>query len=151
MKSRKQGSPMKTKCKSIIRAACHSFGGMVCAGAVLLIASSAPAQNLFEADFGSGSIYEFTPGGAQSTFASGWDNPMPLAFNSAGHLFVGDPWMNMIYEYTPDGAQSYFATGLNGPYGLAFNSAGVLLRRIRAAATSMNSRRAERKAPLSLG
>ena len=29
------------------------------------------AGDLFVADFGSGNIYEFTPGGAQSTFASG--------------------------------------------------------------------------------
>ena len=68
---------MKTKFKSIIRAACHSFGGVVCAGAVLLIASSAQAQNLFVSNqlSGSGSITEITPGGAQSTFASGLDNP----------------------------------------------------------------------------
>ena len=33
------------------------------------------AGNLFEADDSSGNIYEFTPGGAQSTFASGLDGP----------------------------------------------------------------------------
>ncbi|MGP8200307.1 MAG: hypothetical protein ACLQU4_12480 [Limisphaerales bacterium] len=60
---------MKTKFKSNIRAVCHSFGGAVCAGAVLLIASSAPAQNLFVSD-ASGNIDEFTPSGAETTFAS---------------------------------------------------------------------------------
>ena len=50
---------------------CHSFGGVVCAGAVMLIASSAQAQNLFVSNFRSGNINEFTPGGVQSTFASG--------------------------------------------------------------------------------
>ena len=29
------------------------------------------AGNLFVADYGSGNIYEFTPGGVRSTFASG--------------------------------------------------------------------------------
>ena len=31
---------MKTKFKSIIRTTCHLFNGVICAGAVLLIASS---------------------------------------------------------------------------------------------------------------
>ncbi|HMD53486.1 MAG TPA: hypothetical protein VKJ65_02915, partial [Phycisphaerae bacterium] len=74
---------MKTRCKAIFRAACHSFSVVICGGAVTLIASSAPGQNLFEADYSSGNIYEFTPGGAQSTFASGLPSPGGLAFNSA--------------------------------------------------------------------
>ena len=117
---------MKTKFKSIIRAAYHSFSGAVCAGAVLLIASGAPAQNLFEADFNSGNIYEFTPGGVRSTFASGVYHPDGLAFNSAGDLFVSDFDGNSITEITPGGAQSTFASGLNEPVGLAFDSAGNL-------------------------
>jgi sugar lactone lactonase YvrE len=75
---------------------------------------------------GSGTIYEFTPGGAQSTFASGLSN-VPyggLAFNSAGDLFSADG--GSIYEYTPDGVRSTFASGLNEPLGLAFNNAGDL-------------------------
>lgn len=71
---------MKASCKSIIRAACHTFSGTVCAGAVLLFASSAQAQNLFEADYGSGNIYKFTPVGVKSTFASGLNQPAYLAF-----------------------------------------------------------------------
>jgi DNA-binding beta-propeller fold protein YncE len=114
---------MKTPFNFSMRAACDSFGRMVCAGAVMLIASSAQAQNLFVAD-SNGTINEFTPGGVQSTFAS-LSIPFGLAFNSAGNLFVaggaGD-----IYEFTPDGVQSTFASGLSGPQGLAFNSAGNL-------------------------
>ena len=110
---------MKTICKSTIRAARHSFVGVVCAGAVLLIASSTQAQNLFEADWSSGNIYEFTPGGARSTFASGLYEPQLLAFNSAGDLFEAD-YSGNIYEFTPSGAGSAFASGLNGPIGLAF-------------------------------
>ena len=41
----RQKREMKTKIKSAIRAACHSFGGAVCVGAVILISSSAQAQN----------------------------------------------------------------------------------------------------------
>jgi glucose/arabinose dehydrogenase len=36
--------------------------------------------DLFEADSGSGNIFEFTPSGVKSTFASGLDNPNGLAF-----------------------------------------------------------------------
>src|SRR5208337_5224639 len=114
------------KFKSSIRAACHSFNGAVFAGAVLLIASSGQAQNLFVADAGSGNIYEFTPGGAQSTFASGLSYPQGLAFNSAGDLFEADWGSGNIYEFTPGGAQSTFASGLLKTFGLAVNSAGDL-------------------------
>ena len=73
---------MKTRCPSIFRAAYHLFNRAIFAGAVLLITSSAPAQNLFEADWRSGNIYEFTPDGVQSTFASGLNGPSQMAFQS---------------------------------------------------------------------
>jgi hypothetical protein len=38
------------------------------------------AGDLFEADLKSGHIYEFTPGGTRSTFASGLSQPAFLAF-----------------------------------------------------------------------
>jgi len=117
---------MKTRCPSIFRAAYHSFDRAVFAGAVLLISSSALAQNLFEADRGSGNIYEFTPGGVPTTFASGLNAPLGLAFNSAGNLFESDYGSGNIYEFTPGGVQTTFASGLNAPDGLAFNSAGDL-------------------------
>ena len=117
---------MKTICKSTIRAARHSFVGVVCAGAVLLIASSTQAQNLFVSDMASGNIYEFTPSGVQTTFATGLGYPAGLAFNSAGDLFEADMHSGNIYEFTPGGVQSTFASGLQGPTGLAFDSAGNL-------------------------
>ncbi len=79
--------------------------------------------DLFESDQGSGNIFEFTPGGTRSTFASGL-TPRGLAFNSAGNLFEGDGSGN-IYEFSPGGTRSTFASGLT-PEGLAFNSAGNL-------------------------
>src|SRR5579859_739742 len=107
---------MKTKNTNLQR----SLAGTAFAGAVLLLASSAPAQNLFVSG-SSGNIYEFTPGGVQSTFAS---NPgaAGLAFNSVGNLFVANNANGSIYEYTPGGVESTFATGLPGATGLAFRS-----------------------------
>jgi hypothetical protein len=81
--------------------------------------------DLYESDSGSGNIYEFTPGGTRSTFASGL-NPQGLVFNSAGNLFEADYDSGNIYEFTPGGTRSTFASGLSSPYGLAFNSAGNL-------------------------
>jgi hypothetical protein len=75
---------------------------------------------------GSGNIYEFTPGGARSTFASALDFPTGLAFNGAGNLFESDEASGNIYEFTPGGTQSTFASGLDFPAGLAFDSAGNL-------------------------
>jgi DNA-binding beta-propeller fold protein YncE len=103
------------------------FGGSICAGAVLLVACSVRAQNLFVSVYPS-HIYEFTPSGAQSIFASGL-TPQGLAFNSAGDLFVANAPIigaSNIKEITPGGVISTFATGLAYPQGLAFNSAGDL-------------------------
>ncbi len=76
------------------------------------------------ASINSGNIYEITPGGTLSIFASGV-NPIGLAFNSTGDLFEADG-SDHIYEFTPAGVQSTFASGLHGPYCLAFGSDGNL-------------------------
>jgi DNA-binding beta-propeller fold protein YncE len=82
------------------------------------------AGDLFATTFQGGTITEITPGGVQSTFASGFI-PQGLAFNSAGNLFAADFYNGNIYEYTPGGVQSTFASGLSDPEGLAFQ--GVTL------------------------
>lgn len=98
----------------------------------LISGTTAQTGNLFVAGYYGGDIYEFTPGGAQSTFASGLGNPDGLAFNSAGDLFVATVTTvpgaaGYIDEFTPGGAQSTFAaTGTSAPDGLAFDSAGNL-------------------------
>jgi DNA-binding beta-propeller fold protein YncE len=94
---------------------CHVVSKTVCVGVVLLIATSAQAQNLFVANAGSypnfsGNIVEITPDGTQSTFASGFYSPAGLAFNSAGNLFVANTGDLNITEITPDGTQSIYAT-----------------------------------------
>ena len=116
---------MKAKRNLFLRAARHPIGAVVCAGAVLLIASNTQAQNLFVSDFNNGNIYEFTPGGTQSTFASGLSYPAGLAFNSAGNLFVANAINGNITEITPNGTQSIYATFFS-PRALAFNNAGNL-------------------------
>ena len=137
----KKAEPMKnkqteTKSESAPGLACYLFGRVLCLGAVILICSSAPAQNLFMSDGYSGishtlgHIYKFTSNGASSTFAGGLDGPEGLAFDSAGNLFVTD-WGNpgvagYVYKYTSDGVRSTFAE-LSAPLGLAFDAAGNLL------------------------
>jgi sugar lactone lactonase YvrE len=102
---------VKTKFKSFFRTSRCLLSGAACIGAVALITSYVQAQNLFEADALSGNIYESTPGGVQSTFASGLGMPSGLAFDNKGDLFVGDVNGMNIYEFTPGGVQSTFASG----------------------------------------
>src|SRR5438874_2575716 len=112
----------KTKLKSAPGLARHSFGSLLCLGAVILICSSALAQNLFvSASDGSGNIYEFTPAGVRSTFVSGTSGA--LAFDAAGNLFVA---ADAIYKLTPTGVRTTFAVAGLGAYSLAFDSAGNL-------------------------
>lgn len=82
------------------------------------------AGDLFVANIGSQAVYEYQPGGQQSTFATALD-PYSLAFNSAGVLFVGSGDGDIL-ELTTSGAKSTFASGVGFPVDLAFNSAGDL-------------------------
>ena len=111
----------KTTFKSALDEACYLFGRAICLGALSLVCSSAPAQNLFvSSDAAGGNIYEFTPNGVRSTFASGLAGA--LAFDKAGNLFVSD--RGNIYKITPNGVRSTFASELAGA--LAVDSAGNL-------------------------
>ena len=132
---------MKTKSKSALGLTCHLFSRAVCLGAVILICSSASAQNLaqnlFRSDglrgnwYNPGNIYELVPCGAtgcvvQRSFASGLNGPEGLAFDSAGILYVADEGSGNIYKFKPTGARSTFTSGLTSPMGLAFDRAGNL-------------------------
>jgi sugar lactone lactonase YvrE len=66
---------------------------------------------------GGGSIFQYTPDGLQSTFASGLSSPRGVAFDSVGNLFVannffdGNPaFQATILKVTPGGTQSTFAS-----------------------------------------
>jgi len=77
-------------------------------------------------DWASGNIYQFTPTGVRSTFASGLSSPEGLAFDQARNLFVGYAGAGEIVKITPDGTKSVLASGFLNSYGLAFNTAGDL-------------------------
>jgi len=60
-------------------------------GAIFTLAITAHAQNLYvsaNAPGGNHKIFEYTPDGTQSTYASGLDNPRGLALDSIGNLFA---------------------------------------------------------------
>ena len=111
---------MKLKFNSPMHAVGHALGV-----AVILISSSAQAQNLFVAD---GSyVTEITPGGVQSEFAD-LVYPSGLAFDSAGNLFVssGDA-RPVLGDITPSGTTGSFSSGLLfWPVVPAINGAGDL-------------------------
>lgn len=86
----------------------------------------AVAGDLFEADNGSGTIYEFTPGGGKSAFATGLYGPWGLAFDKSGNLYEADQGSGNVYEFTSGGSKSIFVTGLNYPRSLAFDGSGNL-------------------------
>src|SRR5437763_1838525 len=96
------------------------------AAALAPISVLAAPGDLYEADFGSGTIFKFTPAGTQSTFASGLNRPTWLAFDGQGNLFEADFTSGTIFKFTPAGTKSTFASGLNVPGGLAFDSSGNL-------------------------
>jgi len=83
------------------------------------------AGDLFEADEGTGNIYEFanvngTLSSSPTVFASGLDMPFGLVFNTVtGDLFVSEYGNGDIAEITSGGTSGIFATGMDGPEGLA--------------------------------
>jgi sugar lactone lactonase YvrE len=76
---------------------------------------------------GDGSIFEYTPTGTQSTFASGLDHPRGLAVDSTGNLFAGT-YNNVngtVLKFTPGGVTSNFGgVGNLQPEGVVTDSAG---------------------------
>jgi hypothetical protein len=88
------------------------------------------AQDDTDANLAS-TIYEFTPGGVQSTFGSVPGQGFGLAFDSAGNLYAADGVDVTIYKFTPDGTRSVFIgpsafTPGTGPIGVAFDRFGNL-------------------------
>src|SRR5438270_244069 len=96
------------------------------AAALFSISAFAAPGDLFESDFGSNTIFRFTPGGTKTPFASGLNGPVGLAFDSAGNLFEADFGSGTIFKFTPAGIKSTFASGLNAPTALAFDGSGNL-------------------------
>ena len=114
--------------------------GIICAGAVWLLAASAPAQNLYVSAEGytppldpiesepSGTIYQANPGETISVFARDPGTEVRgLTFDESGNIFTvsGGPAGN-VTEITTGGTESTYASGLSAPFDLAFNSSGDL-------------------------
>jgi len=124
----------ETKFESAIDRAGQLFSRIACLGAVILICSTASAQNLFVSGSeltkncpgGCGAIYKFTWDGGQSIFASGLTDPGDLAFDRAGNLFVVDYDSSdgVVYKVTPNGARTIVASRLSYPASLAVDQAG---------------------------
>src|SRR5260370_34033298 len=82
------------------------------------------AQNLFASD--TVNIYQFTPNGAYTRFATSPGYIAGLAVDSAGNLYYADANHGTVVKVAPDGTPTTFATGLIEPFALAFNNVGDL-------------------------
>ena len=86
------------------------------------------AGNLFVSteggDPGTDTILMFTPGGVESTFATGLTTPRGLAFDASGNLFVAEsnaaPDGDILEFAAQGGAPALFASGIDSPEFLAF-------------------------------
>jgi DNA-binding beta-propeller fold protein YncE len=130
--------PIESKFKCAPRAARQLFSRIACLGAVILICSSASAQNLFVSGNARlkncrppcGVIYKFSWDGGQSIFAAGLNTPGDVVFDSAGNLFVvdydGDELFGKaaVYKITLNGMRTTFASGLSYPSYLAVDNTG---------------------------
>ena len=81
------------------------------------------AGDLFEADSGSGNIYEFTPSGVRSTFASGLNEPYALAFQPVPDLVASDT--NGVFKLTVSMPSPYYSLPTS-----SFNQLGELGQRL---------------------
>ncbi len=81
--------------------------------------------DLYVSDLGTGTVIKVTPEGQKSTFASGFQNPVGLAFDATGNLYVANSVDNSVIMVTPKGTMTTFASGFNTPFGLAFDGGNL--------------------------
>src|SRR5262245_45446015 len=140
----------ETQFRSVRALTARLFGMGACLGAIILICSSASAENLFVTayintpnspnvsadsergdipnDASFGAVAKFTWDGKQSIFAQGLTSPADLVFDNAGNLFLTDcndcltPHASLIiYKVTPNGVWTTFA--VETPYHTAYLAA----------------------------
>ena len=68
-----------------------------------------------------GTIIKVTPNKVVSTFASGLNTPIGVAFDSSGNLFTTQSGSGILTKITSSGVATSFATGLNAPQGIAID------------------------------
>jgi sugar lactone lactonase YvrE len=84
---------------------------------------------LYETDFNSGNIFQFTPAGVKSTFSGGLNKPTGIALGPDGRVYVAESATGTIYRYTNlsgTHVRSTFASGLTTPQAIAFDPTGNL-------------------------
>jgi hypothetical protein len=97
-----------------------SIAGML----ICCLPAQTRAQNLFASD--TVHIYQFTPNGAYTGFATSPGYITGLAVDNVGNLYYADANHGTVVKVAPDGTSTTFATGLIQPTALAFNKAGDL-------------------------
>jgi sugar lactone lactonase YvrE len=70
-----------------------------------------------------GDIFKVTPAGVASTFASGMDSAVDLAFDASGNLYASDE-TTTIYKIGPAGNVGILTSALVNPFALACDSSG---------------------------
>jgi sugar lactone lactonase YvrE len=88
-----------------------------------------PDGNLYVSNFFGGTISRITLAGAIVTFATGFSNPIGLAFDNSGYLFVVNNSNGQLSKVSPSltipvpaALITYnFGTGLTSPYGCVFS------------------------------
>jgi hypothetical protein len=101
-------------------------------GAIFALVTAAHAQNLYvSASGGSHAIFEYTPTGTQSTYATGLDNPRGLAFDSIGNLFAAhnpepdDIVIGKVVKFNPRNQRSTVGSAAKFVFeGLAIDALG---------------------------
>lgn len=118
---------LRTRRSTLARHLAKALAGTAAAA---LPAMTAWAGTLYAPSLNTGQIYQISPAGAVSTFATlpGGANAgaRAIAFDGSGNLFVTESKTGRIDEITPGGAISLFATVTGGVEGLAFDPAGNL-------------------------
>ncbi len=89
------------------------------------------AETVYVSTANLNTILETNPDGSHSTFASGLNYPVGLAFDNSGNLYAansgGGNGNSTIEKFTPNGIGTVFASsGLSLPWGMAFDSSGNL-------------------------
>ena len=86
-----------------------------------------PFAGLYAANFNNGTVEAYAlPNTNGTTFASGFQSPSAVAFDSSGNLYMSDASANTISKITPAGAASLFANTGVYPNALVFDGNGNL-------------------------
>jgi predicted outer membrane repeat protein len=81
------------------------------------------AGNVYIGDVTDAVVYKITPGGTQTTAASGFSQPDGVAVDGAGNLYVADAGLGQVFEVTPGGVKTEVGAGFNQPTGVAVDGA----------------------------